>query len=371
VSNVLPLATRVLLASALSEGNSIRATSRMTGVDKNAAMEFGLRVGEGCIHLHNRLVRGLAAYSIQADEQHSFISKKEAHLEPGDPEDFGEIWTYVALDAVTKMVIAFAIGKRDQLTTDAFIADVRARVTVVPRFTTDGLDLYPSAIKKSFGASVDYAQLVKHYDRKPRGNHDDRFPLPEQSFVTKTVISGSPDLSQCSTSHVERFNLSTRHTVGRKRRRCLAFSKTVRGHRAAVGLSFAAYNFCKIDGSLDETPAMAAKLTDHPWTMEELVTAALAEEPTAAPVAQPLALPAGHGAARQLPNGGWLRVVDSKGVPATLTPAPVAPAVPSVEASAVASSAAPVDDRQLDLLAWAQPAKPLPPKGQLSLFDDD
>jgi hypothetical protein len=128
----------------------------------------------------------------------------------------------------------------------------------------------------------------------PRKDHDDRFLMPEQSFVTKTMIFGAPDPRAISTSHVARFNLTTRHTVGRKRRRCLAFSKTVRGHRAAVGLSLFVYNFCKVHRTLETTPAQAAGLAERPWTMEEVVTAALAEEPIPAPVAQPLALPTGR-----------------------------------------------------------------------------
>lgn len=195
-------------------------------------------------------------------------------------------------------------------------------------------------------------------------------------------------MAHLSTSYIERQNLTMRHIVGRTRRLCLAFSKTLRGHRAAEGLGVMTYNFVRQHAALGgQTPAMAAGLTDHPWTIGELMDAALAAEPCAParPVALKLAPERAGKAARELPDGrGWLRAVDG-GKGATSTPAPQAPSpgppVPSAPVevpAAVASGAGVVDPRQLDLLSWVRPAaqqtpvKPLPPKGtQLSLFGDE
>ena len=378
MSNVLPMETRVRIASALTEGNSIRATSRMVGADKNTIMDFALRLGEGCAHLHNKHVRGLASFLVEGDETWSFIAKKEARCDPSkDPAEWGDVYSFIALDSVSKVVISFLVGKRDGASTDAFIADLRARLTVVPQFTTDGWQPYISAVGASFGGSIDYAQVVKNYRHGASRGPDHRYEPPRDPFITKIPIFGAPDFDRMSTSHVERVNLTMRHTVGRTRRLCLAFSKTMRGHSAAMALGVMAYNFCRLHLAIggDRTPAMAARVADHPWTMAELVTAALAEETSAAPVAVPLKLPverAGRaiGTARELPNGrGFLRVVGGGSSPAapppTSGPAPSAPAAPVVHVTVpVASGPA----GQLDLLSWvAPPVKPRPAV-QLSLF---
>ena len=379
MANVLPWGTRARITGALTEGNSIRATARLTGAGKNAVMDCGLRVGEGCALLHDRIVRGARAYMLECDERWSFIHTKEARVEPGkDPAEWGDVYTFVALDSVTKLVIAYYVGKRDHESADAFIADLRARLTVVPQLATDGFVPYIEAIRAWFMGSVDYGAVVKNYRTGSKRGPDHRYEPPRDPFITKTPIFGAPDMALLSTSHIERNNLTMRHVVGRTRRLCLAFSKTLRGHRAAEALGFMAYNFVRQNAALGgETPAMAAGLTDHPWTIGELMDAALAAEPCEMARPVQLALPperAGRaiGAARELPNGrGWLRVVDGKGGPAPQpeapTPAPMAPVVPSVEVSAVVSSVAPVDDRQLDLLAWKPKARePI----QLSLFLD-
>lgn len=330
--NALPWETRVRIVAALTEGNSLRATARLVGVSKNAVMHFALRVGEGCEHLHNRLVRGIGAPLVECDERWSFIGKKEARVEPGvDPAEWGDVYTFVALDAVTKLVIAYYVGKRDQPSTDAFIIDLRSRLTVVPHLSTDGFSPYAQAVGASFLGVADYGMVVKNYSRGAQRGPDHRYEPPRDPFITKTAVQGAPDLERLSTSHVERNNLTMRHTVGRTRRLCLAFSKTLRGHRAAEALGFAAYNFVRVCGPIGMTPAMSAGIVDRPWTVAELMDAALAEVPVDKPTPQPLALPPGRAAqaARALPNGrGWLRAVDGgKGAPPA-APAPAAPAAP-------------------------------------------
>ena len=374
MANVLPFETRVRIISALCEGNSIRAASRLTGVDKNAVMNLGLRIGEGCGHLHNALVRGLASYYVQCDETWSFIHTKEARCDPSkDPAEWGDVYSFLALDSTSKVMISFLVGKRDGASTEAFIADLRARLTVVPQISTDGWQPYVSAVAESFRGVADFGQVVKSYRTGSRRGPDHRYEPPRDPFITKTPIFGSPDMAKLSTSHVERVNLTMRHTVGRTRRLCLAFSKTMRGHSAAMALGVMAYNFTKIHSTLGMTPAMAAGIADHPWTMGELVTAALEAEPVAAPEPVKLALPPGHvSAARELPNGrGFLRVVGASGggtapqSPTTpATPPPVVPVEPRVHVTVpVASGPA----GQLDLLAWRPKARP---KGQLNLFGE-
>jgi IS1 family transposase len=381
VSNVLPLETRVRIAAALAEGNSIRGAGRLTGAAKDTVMRFGLALGDGCALLHNRLVRGLAAHFIEADETWSFITKKEARLTPNDPSEYGDAYTFVAIDAGTKLVISYLVGKRDQPSTDVFIADLRTRITVVPQFTTDGLATYPIAVGAHFPGVIDYAQTIKNYRTGSSRGPDHRYEPPRDPFVTKHTIYGAPDEARMSTAHVERFNLTARHVVGRTRRLCLAFSKTKRGHEAAMSLGIAAYNFVRVHATIGETPAMAAGLTDHPWTMAELVKKALAEVPVEKPSPVALALSSRTtSAARELPNGrGFLRVVGSNGAPSEPSGPAVPPDAPAVPVLAVAGSsgAADVDPRQLDLLAWRPrpivvaptppPTRRLPP-GQLSLL---
>ena len=387
MANVLPLETRIRIVGALVEGNSIRATSRQFRVDKNAVMALALRVGERCAHLHSKLVRGLAAYVVQCDETWSFIAKKEARCDPSkDPAEWGDVYSFLAIDSTSKIVISFHVGKRDQASTDAFIGDLRARLRVVPHLTTDGWKPYVSAVGESFPGCADFGQVVKNYRQGVSRGPDHRYEPPRDPFVTKKMIAGSPREETMSTSHVERLNLTLRHTVGRTRRLCLAFSKTLRGHHAAMALGVMAYNFTRLHLAIggDRTPAMAAGLTDHVWTIGELLTAALDAEPVEDPEPVKLALPPGHvSAVRELPNGrGFLRVVggpastvpgvaaQSPGAPPVVAPVEASP-VASVEPMAAASAPAAAAEapEQLDLLAWRPKVKPLP-KGQLNLFGD-
>jgi hypothetical protein len=268
--------------------------------------------------------------------------------------------------------------------TDTFIADLRARITVVPHISTDGFSPYIAAIITYFMGCADYGQVVKHYTKGGRRDDDHRYEPPRDPFITKKKIAGAPSFDDMCTSGVERVNLTLRHIVGRTRRLCLAFSKTLRGHKAAMALGIFAYNFCRKHETLGMTPAMAAGLTDHVWTIRELVDAALAEEPSAKPKPVALALrppPPGQvaPAARALPNGrGWLRAVPGNGAPApggaSPAPTPPAPAAPAPTPASAAAAAVAVDDRQLDLLAWRPkpPPRPLPPLGsQLTMFPDD
>ena len=332
----LPMDVRVRIIAALVDGNSIRATSRMMGVNRETVASFGLRVGQGCDRLHNRIVRDVAAYLLSGDETWSYCAKKQSRVTDADPAEWGDVYTFVAFDSTTKLVVSYLAGKRDQENTDAFIRDLRARLSVAPHFSTDGWQPYISAVAQHFGGAIDYGQMQKQYGyaRSPDHKYEQ---AREATFIRKVPISGEPREELLNTSHVERFNLTLRHTVGRTRRHCLAFSKKLTHHRAAVALGVAAYNFVRVHGSIGTAPAVAAQLAEHPWTLAELVATALEEPEGEAPIAKPLA-PTGAAPTRQTSTGRVLRLVGGRAAPA---PAPVEPVTP----------------------------KPLPQPAQLGLFD--
>lgn len=365
MANVLPHAMRTSIITALCEGNSIRAVERMTGVAKSTILRLALAVGDGCERLHNKLVRGVRAPEIECDEQWSFVQKKAARVTEQDPSERGDAWTFVGFCRLSKLVISYHVGKRDQANTDAFMMDLRGRVMLVPQVTTDGFAGYASAVGAAFMGSVDYGQVIKQYgyNRSPDHKYE---PARDAHFIKKTAIMGAPSFARMSTSHVERFNLTTRHMVGRTRRLCLAFSKTLRGHRAGIALGVMAYNFTRIHSTIRVTPAMEAGLTDHVWDISELVTEALACGEEAKPAPSALTLREGSGPMRELPNGrGFLRLVTPGGAPAPRAPAPP-PVAPSPAPAAQAPEVTAEPSGQLDLLAWRP--KPREPE-QLNLFE--
>ena len=377
VANHLPLEKRVDVVRHLVEGMSVRGTERLTGVSIPTVLSTILRMGEGCDRLHNKLVRDLDIVELELDEQWSYIAKKQKNVdETKDPAEFGDSYTYIALARTKKLIVSYRVGKRDEADTKAFIADMRARLVTIPQLSTDGWQSYPVAVGQSFGGSVDHAVINKNYKggagRGRRDGEFDKYAPAAVDFVTKSVAHGAPNLDRASTSHVERFNLTTRMHIRRFLRRGNAFSKKIKHHTAAVSLHVAWYNFCRVHESLRITPAMEAGITDHVWSVEELVTRALSAEPCDAPQPKPLAPPAPPpgekpATARELPNGkGWLRVV--QGGKSAQNDAPKAPTPPMTPASVVAKlvEPTPVTRRweQLDLLSWR------PKKAQLSLFDD-
>jgi IS1 family transposase len=368
VANILSEQKRLRILAVLVEGNSERATERMTDVPQKTVGRFGLQCGRGAANLHDRLVRDLSCTRIEVDEIWSYVGKKQARVGPADPPEIGEAYTFVALDASSRLVIAYYVGKRDEPSAQAFIADVRARLRVMPAMTSDGFTPYVPAIDASFGPSIDYGQVVKHYTKSGRRDDDHRYEPPREPFLTKRVVSGSPDLAQLSTAHVERNNGTMRHHIGRIRRLCLAFSKKLPNHQAAIALNYAWYNFGLVVHTLRVTPAMAAGITDHLWTLDEFMATILAEAEGPKPVPQPLVHPKPPGPSRELPNGrGFLRLVHGGASPAP-APAPAAPTLVRPEQGpASAGPPAAVDEaEQLDLFAWKpEPREP----AQLDLFD--
>jgi IS1 family transposase len=339
VANVLPLHKRVDVVRHLVEGASVRGTSRLTDVSPPTVLSTILLMGEGCDRLHNALVRDLDIREIECDEQWSFIQKKQARVNDNDPAEFGDSYTYIALARTKKLIVSYRVGKRDEADTKAFVADMRARLVTIPEISTDGWISYQTAVGQSFAGSADHAVINKNYKggagRGRRDGEFDKYAPAAVDFVTKAVAPGAPNLDRASTSHVERFNLTTRMHIRRFLRRGNAFSKKIEHHRAAVSLHIAWYNFCRVHESLRVTPAMEAGITNRVWSIEELVTRALAAEPCAAPEPKPLAPPApveGEKSvtARQTSTGSWLRVVQggkgkgpSNDPPRAPTPPPV------------------------------------------------
>jgi len=374
MANVLPTQKRVEVVAHLVEGASVRSTSRLTGACKQAILSLLVRLGEGCDRLHDRLVRDLDIRDVQVDEIWSYVQKKQSRVTEEDPAEWGDAYTFVALARVSKVVIAYRAGKRDRDNTEAFIEDLRARLLVVPQLSSDGFQPYVPAVAANFLGAVDFAVVHKNYRRgsRPDGLPEDRrYEPPRDPFVTKIVVRGAPDPKLISTSHVERQNMTMRMHIRRMTRLCNGFSRKLANHRAAVALHFAWYNFCRVHESLRVTPAMEARIAGHVWSLEELVTAALAEPAGEAPTAKPLRLPeplAGVVAApaRELPGGrGFLRLV--KGSPA-------APAAPPPGAGPPVSPT-PAGPAQLGLFdpsptGPVSTAKPRPMR-QMDLFDED
>ncbi len=293
--NVLSMSERIRVVSALVEGTSLRATERLTGVGRQAITGLLLTVGEGCRWVLDERMRDLHCDVLELDEVWAFVAKKEGHLIVGDPEEWGDQYTWIALDVRTKLVPVHLVAKRTAIAANAFAADLRARVLGAPQITTDGLKVYVEAIESAFKTHVHYAQVLKTYaaDEAGGASRDDvRYSRGRVIRSVKRPIIGTPDETKINTSYVERGNLTLRMQQRRFTRLTNGFSKKVDNLRAAVALHFGHYNFCRVHMTLRATPAMAAGLADHAWSVEELITAALdAYEAPPPPPLLPVALP--------------------------------------------------------------------------------
>jgi IS1 family transposase len=274
MANVLPRARQLGILGALVEGVSVRGTERLTDVSRAAILRLLVAVGSGCAFLLDDTMRDLPCNLLELDEIWGFIGKKQRHIKKDDSADLGDVWTFVAIDADTKLVPCFRVGKRDDVTTRDFIADLAPRMRHKVQITTDGFGPYESAIWASFGPErCDYATIVKTYESEPTGPA--RYSPPKVTASEKTPVIGTPDIDFVSTSYVERSNLTMRMQMRRLTRLTNAHSKKLANHIAATALHFAHYNYCRVHMTLRVTPAMEAGLTDHVWTMEELFDAAM------------------------------------------------------------------------------------------------
>jgi IS1 family transposase len=274
MANVLKTEKKIAVISALAEGSSIRSIERMTGIHRDTIMNLGVRIGQGCARLLDAKMRDLTCENLQFDELWGFIGKKEKHVNQFDDPTKGDVWTFCALDAETKLIPSFRVGKRTAANTQAFVADVASRLINRPQISTDGLRMYVDAIEQAFAADVDYGMVVKNYGHESGAHHHERrYSAPEVVFCEKSRVIGKPIADLISTSFIERANGTTRQHMKRLARLTYAFSKKLENFEAAVALHFAYYNFVRTHGTLKMTPAMAAGVERSFWTVGDLVEA--------------------------------------------------------------------------------------------------
>lgn len=268
--NKLKSEKKEAVMAALVEGNSVRSTERMTGVHRDTILRLLVRVGSGCERLLDETMRDLPCERIQVDEIWSYVGKKQRHLTHRDnPLETGDVWTFVALDADTKVVPCYRVGKRTAPHARAFLSDLSGRLTNRVQLSSDALNAYVEASEAAFGNRVDYGQIVKSYEAEPIG--PGRYSPPHVVSADRFPMSGNPDWKHISTSYIERQNLTMRMSMRRFTRLTNAFSKKLDNLKAAVAVHFAHYNLVRIHRSLRVTPAMAAGVTDRLWSIGELL----------------------------------------------------------------------------------------------------
>jgi IS1 family transposase len=269
--NRLPLSDRAAIIGMLVEGNSLRATSRMADASINTVTKLLVDVGAACNAFHNKHVRNVRVRRLQCDEIWCFVGAKAKNVQPErKAEGWGDVWTWTAIDADTKLCASYLVGGRDSISASEFMQDCATRVRGRVQITTDGHRMYLDAVEEAFGADVDYTQLQKIYGA-PSDDDIRRYSPARCIGCDLKVVSGDPDPSHVSTSFVERQNLTMRMGTRRFTRLTSGFSKKAANHAAMVALHFVYYNFGRIHKTLRITPAMAAGLSDHVWSLEEIV----------------------------------------------------------------------------------------------------
>jgi IS1 family transposase len=269
--NKLTIDDRKRVVAALVEGNSLRAVTRMTGVHRTTIMKLLCDLGRACSEYQDKAFRNLSCKRVQCDEIWSFVYAKEKNcLAEHKAKGAGDIWTWVALDPDSKLVPCWFIGQRHAGCAYHFLSDLQARLEHRVQLTTDGHGAYLYAVDQVFGTEIDYAQLQKIYGAAPEGAQV-RYSPAICMGARRAVISGNPDHSHISTSYVERQNLTMRMSMRRFTRLTNAFSKKVENLEHAVALHYMHYNFCRIHQTLRVTPAMEAGITDHVWSLEDVI----------------------------------------------------------------------------------------------------
>ena len=266
--NQLSTTRRAQIIAALVEGNSINSTCRMLGVGKHTVLRLLEDAGTACAEFHDRYVRGIRSKRVQCDEIWSFVGAKmknasEAQVAGG----WGDVWTWTAIDADSKLIVSYLVGQRGPAWAKCFMEDVASRVTSRIQLTTDGLKMYGEAVEGAFGCDVDYAMLIKLYGND---SFDTKYSPGECIGTQTAVLQGNPNPKHISTSFVERQNLTMRMSMRRFTRLTNGFSKKLANHEHQIAIYFMHYNFCRVHKTLRVTPAMEAGLTDRVWTVEEL-----------------------------------------------------------------------------------------------------
>lgn len=277
--NVLSRDQQISIVSALTEGLGVRATARITGIDRKTVARLALRLGRGCAELHDRTMVGIRTGRLELDELWAFVGKKQKRVERHETFAKGDQYTYIALASSTRAIVSYRTGKRDGATTDTFIQDLRERVIGAPEISTDGFHPYKLSIRDAFKDSA-HGVIVKTLavtDLRKSAAH--RYSPAQVVAVSREVVAGEPQ--HISTSYVERQNLTVRMGNRRFGRLTNGFSKKLDQHCASVSLYVAHYNLCRVHESLRTTPAVALGIADRVWTVGDLLDAALAVEPPA------------------------------------------------------------------------------------------
>ena len=278
--NRMPLAKRAQILGFLVEGMSLRAASRLADCSINTVTKLLVDVGIACAEYQDKALRNLNCRRVQCDEIWSFVGAKQKNVPAERVGEFGmgDVWTWTAIDADTKLIASWMVGTRGAESAQQFIRDLASRLSNRIQLTTDGHRMYVEAVERAFAGDIDYAMLIKHYGDDARSV--DRKYSPS-AFVSaeKKRLNGDPDDAHVSTSYVERQNLTMRMSCRRFTRLTNAFSKKVENHAHAVALHFMYYNFGRIHKTLRVTPAMEAGVAKHVWSLQEI--AALVPEPVA------------------------------------------------------------------------------------------
>jgi IS1 family transposase len=267
--NILSRDKQIEVIAALTEGLGIRATARLTKVNRKTVGSLALQIGKGAFELHDRMMVGIRINRLELDECWSYVAKKQKRVERHELFAKGDQYVFVGMAGTQKAIIGFHIGKRDSENTDRFIRDLRDRVIGQPEISTDGFLPYLPAIRDAFGVGAIHGQIIKtysvtHLTKEAAG----RYSPASVVAVSRDVVSGEP--AQISTSYVERQNLSIRMASRRFTRLTNGFSKRLDCHVAAVALYVAHYNFCRVHETLRTTPAVALGIADHVWSIGEL-----------------------------------------------------------------------------------------------------
>jgi len=259
------------VVAALVEGNSIRATCRMTGVAKNTVVKLLVDLGKACSEYQDNAFRNLTCQRLQCDEIWSFCYAKQKNVPDKFTGQFGygDVWTWTAIDAETKLIPSWLVGDRSFETAKIFVNDLASRLKNRVQLTTDGHKAYIEAVEDAFGCEIDYAILIKIYGSTPEA--EKRYSPAKIKDIESRVIEGNPDRKHISTSYVERQNLTMRMSMRRFTRLTNGFSKKVENHAHSISLHFMYYNFCRIHQTLRVTPAMEAGVSDHVWEIEDVI----------------------------------------------------------------------------------------------------